>query len=511
MITLSQILKLYKREDIQNAIIENAQDKEIAIKFGDSGFGKRPDILKYPNDVLELAKQGATSFHASEELWRNPLQLDPIMKKMDVEELRIGWDLVLDIDCPIWKLAKITTWLMIKSLSELGVKSISLKFSGNKGFHIGVPFEAFPKEVNGVLTSSLFPEAPRSIATYLLDYISSNHIKISGDNEVSFGNKFKASFSRLKELTSKDADELTKKHCSNCHKIIGKNKKEDIEFICPNCERSIKNPSEFMKCPKCNVLMRKIKQKKSICSCGSNNYYRRFNALSIIEVDTILISARHLYRMTYSFNEKSGLVSVPINPKNVLDFRKSVARPENIRVSKFKFLDRSNVMENEAKEIIVQALDFNTKREEDVKKKNIDYEELTEAIPEQFFPPCIQGILKGVQDGRKRSLFILTNFLRSVGWSYDQIENKMREWNKKNPESLREVLIVGQIRYHKQKGKKILPPNCANSMYYKDFRVCLPDNLCGRIKNPVNYARVKTRYLDKEKKPKKSVKKSNPQ
>ena len=197
MITLSQILKLYKREDIQNAIIENAQDKEIAIKFGDSGFGKRPDILKYPNDVLELAKQGATSFHASEELWRNPLQLDPIMKKMDVEELRIGWDLVLDIDCPIWKLAKITTWLMIKSLSELGVKSISLKFSGNKGFHIGVPFEAFPKEVNGVLTSSLFPEAPRSIATYLLDYISSNHIKISGDNEVSFGNKFKASFSRL--------------------------------------------------------------------------------------------------------------------------------------------------------------------------------------------------------------------------------------------------------------------------------------------------------------------------
>ena len=494
-ITLSQILLLYKREDIQKEIIENAQDKEVAIKFGDKGFGKRPDVLKYPNDILELAKQGATSFHASEELWRNPLQIDPMMKRSDVEELRIGWDLVLDIDCPIWKLAKITTWLMIKSLSELGVKSISLKFSGNKGFHIGVPFEAFPKEVNGIETKNLFPEAARSIAAYLLDYISSNHIKITGDNEVNFGNKFKSSFSRLKELTSKDANELTKKYCSDCHKIISKGKREEIEFICPKCERSIKNPSEFMKCPKCGVLMRKIRQKKSICPCGSNNYYRKFNPLSIIEVDTMLISARHLYRMTYSFNEKSGLVSVPINPKNVLDFRKEVAMPKNVRVSKFRFLDRSNVLKDEAKELIVQALDFNTKKEEEIKKKNVDYEELKEAIPEQFFPPCIKHFSK-LKDGRKRALFILVNFLSSCGWNNDQMENYIREWNKKLEEPLREVLIMGQLRYRKTR-KKILPPNCNNKMYYQDFRVCFPDNLCPKIKNPVNYVRRKAFFSHK--------------
>ena len=242
-----------------------------------------------------------------------------------------------------------------------------------------------------------------------------------------------------------------------------------------------------------------MKHKKSLCSCGSNSYYRKFDPLSIIEVDTILISARHLYRMTYSFNEKSGLVSVPINPKKILDFRKEVASPQNVRISKFKFLDRSKIVKDEAKELLVHALDFNMKKQEEVKKNEISYDEITEAIPEQFFPPCIQGILKGVQDGRKRSLFILTNFLRSVGWSYDQIENRMEEWNKCNPEPLREVSIKGQVRYHKQKGKKILPPNCANSMYYKDFRVCLPDNLCSKIKNPVNYTRIKTRYLDKEK------------
>ena len=97
-------------------------------------------------------------------------------------------------------------------------------------------------------------------------------------------------------------------------------------------------------------------------------------------------------------------------------------------------------------------------------------------------------------------MFILVNFLSSLGWGYEQIEQKLEEWNKKNPEPLREVLIKGQTRYHKQQKKKVLPPNCANSMYYKDFRVCVPDNLCQKIKNPVNYSRIKIRYLEKEKK-----------
>ena len=69
MLDLSTCLKYYKREDIQKEIIENAKDKETAIKFGEKGFGKRPDILQYPKDILELAKQGATSFHVSEERW----------------------------------------------------------------------------------------------------------------------------------------------------------------------------------------------------------------------------------------------------------------------------------------------------------------------------------------------------------------------------------------------------------------------------------------------------------
>ena len=105
-----------------------------------------------------------------------------------------------------------------------------------------------------------------------------------------------------------------------------------------------------------------------------------------------------------------------------------------------------------------------------------------------------------MQDGKKRSIFILINFLRSVGWSYDQIEARLKEWNTKNPEPLREVTLIGQLRYHKQHKKNVLPPNCKNQMYYLDFGVCKPDHLCKRIKNPVQYAKRRVFYLNQNKK-----------
>src|SRR3990167_1172311 len=101
MIPLNVSLSYYKREDIQKALVEEAKDLEIGIRFNES-FGKRPDVLLHNADVFELAKQGATSFHSSEERWRNPLQLDPSLKRHELDRLRIGWDLVLDIDCGIF-------------------------------------------------------------------------------------------------------------------------------------------------------------------------------------------------------------------------------------------------------------------------------------------------------------------------------------------------------------------------------------------------------------------------
>ena len=428
MIDIGAILRHYKRKDIQEAIIENAKDREVAVKFGDKGFGRRPDILKYPKDVLELAKQGATSFHASEELWKNPLQLEPTLRTSELDKLRRGWDLVIDIDCDFLEYGKIAADLIVKALKYHGVDSVSCKFSGGTGFHIGVPFEAFPEKVHGKEIKDLFPDGPRRIAFYLKEMIK-EHLAVE---------------------------------------ILKKEKVEEI------IKKTNKKFSELVK----------------------NNV---FDPSSLINIDTVLISSRHLYRMPYCFNEKTGLISVAINPDKALEFNKIVAKPENVRVSRFKFLDGS-AKKNEAAKLIVQAFDFSIKKEEEIKAKNgREYIMPESALKEEFFPPCIKLILNGLEDGRKRSLFVLINFLSSVGWDYDSIEKLLNEWNKKNKEHLREVYLVGQLRYHKQHKKKILPPNCQNAMYYMEIGVCKPDNLCVKIKNPVNYSIRKTFYLKRKK------------
>jgi DNA primase catalytic subunit len=491
MLDKETALKYYGREDVQKAIVKHAKNKEIAVRFNDF-FGKRPDTLKYPRDVLELAKQGATSFHCSEELWENPLHITSSMKKKDVEELRIGWDIVLDIDCPYWNLAKITTWLLIKTLKDLHVNSIAVKFSGNKGFHIGVPFEALPQTIGEIKTKDMFPEAARNIASYLLDYIKNKQIQVKDDGNIIFGNKFKISFQKLKESTGKDIDELTEKFCSDCNnKVKGNITDSSTEFVCKHCESRISSKEDYVKCPKCNIFMEKFQEKKSLCKCGSNSYYRTFNPLSIIEVDTILISSRHLYRMPFSLHEKSGLASIPIDPDKILTFDKKLAKPEYVITNK-EFIDR-NIESSNALEA---AIAYQQEKPKEEATKNFEAPE--EAVPEDLFPPCIKKVLGGVEDGRKRAVFILTNFLVSVGWSYDMIDTRLKEWNENNSEPLREVYINGQTRYHKQNQKKILPPNCANQMYYKDLLICLPDNLCKSIKNPVNYAIRKARYLNKK-------------
>ena len=162
MLEIKDAKAYYSRDEIKKALVAHANGREVAIRF-DSYFGKRPDILQYPNDISETAKKGATSYHVSEERWTNPLELSTSMRKRDLDELRSGWDFILDIDCPIWEYSKLITFLLVKALKKHNVNCISIKFSGNKGFHIGVPFEAFPETFANQKMEALFPEAPKRI------------------------------------------------------------------------------------------------------------------------------------------------------------------------------------------------------------------------------------------------------------------------------------------------------------------------------------------------------------
>lgn len=482
MLDIGTILRHYKREDIQKEMVSLAADREVAVKFGEKGFGKRPDALNYPQDVLEFAKQGATSFHASEEHWNNAQLLNTNLKKEELDALRKGWDLVLDIDCPYLEYSKLITHLLIQEIKAHGISSVSCKFSGGKGFHIGVPYQAFPKTVQNKEVKFLFPEGVRRIALYLKDKIEP---------------KLMAELSRkspdeLAGILGKDAV-LFKTYCRKCRRQVEVNETSSTEFICAQCGINEKGDAKFMQCPKCGKLMEKVAVKKQFeCKyCGSREFEKLFDSSLILNIDTVLISSRHLYRICYSLHEKSGLVSVPINPEKVLEFKKEYAKPDSLKISNFKFLDTSNVKEGEASRLIFEAFEYNPVINEEDEEQKIErqFETLAEAIPADLFPPCIISGLKGMQDGKKRFLFTLVNFLTSVGYTHEQAEEIIAKWNSKNPEQLREVLIKGQLRYHKQQNKKILPPNCSNNAYYKDLQLCHPDSLCEKIKNPVQYAK----------------------
>ena len=426
---LSKTLQFYKRKDVRIALLEHAKDKEIAVHFQDF-FGKRPDALLYDADVLALAKKKATSFHCSEELWTNPLSISSDMKPSEVNDLRKGWDLILDIDCHHFLYSKAAAHILVKILKSHGVESVTCKFSGNKGFHLAVPFEAFPESVNNNPTKDLFPDAPRRIAFYLRDLLKP----------------------RLEAA-------------------ILKIEKNDVN-----------NVSSRTGIPLDKLIQTKIEdgvEKKSL------------DVESFLEIDTVLIAHRHLYRMPYSFHEKSELVSVPVSVDKILKFKKQDAKPENVKFN-IPFLKRSGIKRGEANNLIVSAFDsYPSEPIETAEKKHFELPE--RAVEEDLFPPCIKNALGGLEDGKKRVLFTLINFFRGAGWTYEVVDQRLHEWNLKNPEPLREVYLKGQLAQLKKRKENVPPHNCKS--YYEDLRICTPDGFCSRIRNPLQYALLKQKLF----------------
>ena len=405
-------LSYYSRPEIRKEIAFSSKNRETSAMYGIGKFGRRPDMIQFENDVTEMVKSGATSFHTSEEHWSNPLELKPGMTKKALDQLRTGWDLVLDIDSPDLGDSKIITHYLIEAIKFHDVKYISVKYSGNKGFHIAIPFKSFPNKVNEISTIDLFPEGPKAITEYLVNMITPPLIEEYGE-----------------EIRDK------------------------------------------------------------------------------IEVDTVLISSRHMFRAPYSMHEKSGLVSLPITPEEVLTFNKENATPEKIE-PKIRFLDDSNAQPGEASSLITQAFDWHSRKtirketSETLPKKSKEFEEITEAIPEEYFPPCIKKGLEGINDGRKRFLFILINFLKCVGWNMEELEGRVWKWNNSLEEPLKEGYVMSQLSWHKMNKKKVPPPNYANKAYYADMGILPEENIVRKFKNPVNYTVSVFRFKKKKKKSK---------
>lgn len=430
--TIKKISDYYNRKDVQEELLRIGKGREIQIWMGEVR-GRRPEIVYMLGDIKDLVKQGMTSFHISEERWQDALRLEPGMQKKQLDSLRAGWDMILDLDCKDLEYSQMAAELLIDAIKFHNIDNFSVKFSGNHGFHIAVPFEAFPDEVNGVNIKDYFPDGIRVISEY------------------------------LKDMTR--------------------------EFL---SERMLKNENVSQ------IAVRVGKTEKDLFVKDKNGG-DKFDPYEVVDVDSVLISSRHLFRAPYSLNEKSGLVSIPIS--DIKKFDKEQAKIENVKVE-LKFLDTSKIAKGEARQLLVQAFDWavRNKKQEFVKIETYkrEYALPKDVISADFFPPCMLKMMSGIkEDGKKRALFLMIAFLKNMSWSFDKIEEFLIEWNKKNGEPLRENYIAGQMSWARKNNSKILPPNCDNASYYKGINVCFPDELCRIIKNPVQYSMRKANLMKK--------------
>ncbi len=414
-----KIIEHYSREDVLEEMMKFAKNREFVGVKKDK-YLSRPSLVQFKSDIVQLAKLGATSFHCSVERWENVAALST---ETNYDNLRIGWDLLIDIDSRIGlEGAKIAASLVVKLLKSYGISCYGLKFSGSRGFHLLVPWEAFPKEVNYQSSAKLYPYIPNALASFICNEISD-------------------------ELLSKLVKTYTAKQLSS---LIG-----------------FDNLDPFM----------------------------------LVEIERNW-GSRHLFRVPFSLNEKTWLVSIPL--ESVDSFTISDARIEKVKV-RTTFLKEAS--EEEAKELLRDALNWWELRKREVKEKKKLAKKsirLGVKVDKEFFPPCIKNILRGLSDGRKRSCFTLINFLRVMGYDWEEIEHELNEWNKRNARPLSQSFLNSQLNWNKNRDF-MLPANCDNDLFYKSIGICEPDETCKLIRNPVAYPFKKygiRRFKRKEKRAK---------
>ncbi len=495
---VKQIAQLYySNPKVLSAIFEFATDREVVPRFY-QGFGKRPDALQYPSDAAGLVGKGATSFHCSEELWHNPLEISSDMAQHELTELRKGWDLLVDIDSPYLDYSKIAAKLIIAQLEKYGITNYGLKFSGSKGFHLIVPAKAFPRVFAGVQTAEMFPEWPRAISEFLLKEIRPEYNKIVSAQNINF--------KALEERTKLKKEDITQTVCPSCGKDakkgvivdfrcsrcattvqrrdpkITKRKLKCIDDTCPG-ELLVGSQQDYFKCEHCgadSVDKTYASGSKVTYTQEARNkaeaadFKEEVSGEAIASLDLVLVASRHLFRMPYSLHEKTALASVVMEKSQIDSFSPRDAHP--LKLKEVQSFFPQEVRVGEAEKLLAAALEWkkvdDATQEATRKKSYANHEQISiEGVTEEMFPRPIKKLMKGLTDGRKRGAFVLITFLRACNFSPEYINDKVREWNKKNDPPLKEGYLASQIDWHLKQKRKILPPNYSNPSFYRDLQL----------------------------------------
>jgi len=431
------------------------------------------------------------------------------MTPQQYNQIKTGWDFLIDIDSPFLDYGKIAAKLLIEQFEAHGIHNYGIKFSGGKGFHIIIPFKAFPETFNGLSTKDQFPDWPRAIAQYLFKKIrnpmNEEILKLSSKEKLIEQGELvsEATCPKCKAPTIKKT--IYKYICSDrkCKSELESPTKKKVAMLCPGCNAKMNrvNEREVDFCQACKINTAKLEATSSYGGIQQKNIQAQFKEEITIKstedsVDVVLVSPRHLFRAPYSLHEKTAYASIPLSKDQIENFKPSDADPLKITTKIHSFMPDS--IEGEATLLLTQSL----KEAEKEKPKKTPNPRTPEhrislknlVINPSMYPPIIKKLLKGIpQDGRKRALSLLLSFFTSLEFPEDYIEEIINEWNTKNYAPIPQGYIKSQIAWSIK--NKRLPPNYDKPIY-KEFGITSPP--APGIKNPINYT-IKKAFAAKAK------------
>ncbi|RLG15111.1 MAG: hypothetical protein DRN66_00005 [Candidatus Nanohalarchaeota archaeon] len=505
--------KYYSRQDIVDSLFANSRDKEMVPVFYGSRYGRRPSCAEYKGDIINWINMGASSFHNSVENWKNPMNI--VNSKFEMDQNRTSFDLLFDIDADKGiEFAKIAAILLIEELQKHNIKNIYAKFSGNRGFHIAVSHKTMPERIGDKEIKLMYPQLLQQTAAYLKD-------RIRG--------KLKEQYSKLlnKDVSNPYAYADIEENWSNRHLFrmpYSLNEKTYLASIVLDIAKikyfrkedakiqNVKQVREFLTKKEPNESQELLVRANDYFSFEQNKTLKekhqekttgfekkvKISTKFFLEkkIKNMPASKRRAYRDAL---DSSGSVVFAGTPEKIRRKAKEsqITKKEetiyNLFVMDFK--EAKTILSNKKIALLFVPLDVATRIRQVRYRKT-----LTAKISFDYFPPCIKTILAGIDDGKKRAVFIMINFLTSCGWDREDIKQLLMEWNTKNTEPLKEHYISSQLSYAKNERDAAPPPNCTKSGYYTDLGVCHRDEFCieNNIKNPVSYALKKYKFKKKK-------------
>jgi len=158
-------LTYYTDEVIQTLSLQ-CKDREIFLKSGEN-VSHRPLQVNSAEELKWLIqtfnKNSILGIHVTIEKFSDPL----LLAEQSPDKLRVGWDLLIDLDTDNIQDAKRTALAVIALLNHFCINSVKVKFSGRRGFHIIIPGLAFHNFKTDREFITAYPNVPKAACRFI--------------------------------------------------------------------------------------------------------------------------------------------------------------------------------------------------------------------------------------------------------------------------------------------------------------------------------------------------------